>query len=70
MIEWYGEKSELALMLHIRIIAYPGRIQLPSQQHRCNLLVGPPFHEHDRPSELAREILLEHREQLDVGIEK
>ena len=61
-IEWNREEFELVLVLYVRIVTDPSRIQLPGKQQRCNLLVGPSLQELNGSPKPLRQVRLEQRQ--------
>ena len=69
-VEWHRQQRELVLVLHVRIVTDPRRVELPGKQQSCDLLIGPPLYELNGSAELLCKVRLEQRQQLDIGIEK
>ena len=55
-VEWNREEGQLVLVLHVRIVANPCRVELAGKQQRCNLLIGPPLYELNWPRQLCGKV--------------
>ena len=69
-VEWHRQERELILVLHVRIVTDPSRVELPGKQQSCDFLIGPPLDELNGSPKSLRKVRLEQRQQLDIGIEK
>src|ERR1700733_7912273 len=55
-VEWNSQERELVLVLHVRIVTDPGRVELAGKQQRRDLLVRPTLQELNGPAEPSCEI--------------
>ncbi len=66
-VEWHRQERELILVLHVRIVTNPRRVELPGKQQSCDLLIGSPFYQLNGSPQLRGEVRLDEREQLNIG---